>query len=97
MRFLRVLAMIGAIMGGYMAVSGAPASAAPLGSAMPEAAASAEAYMQGRGYRRSYAPRRSYRRVYRPYRSYRPRYYRPRVVCRVRYTPYGARRICTRR
>jgi hypothetical protein len=99
MRFLRALAVIGAIMGGYLVASGAPASAAPVSSAPPAAASvPSESYMRyHRGYRRYYAPRRSYRRVYRPYRAYRPRYYRPRVVCRVRYGAYGPRRVCYRR
>ncbi len=44
--------------------------------------------------RRYYRPHRVYRRPY--YRNY--GYYRgPRVVCRVRYTYYGPRRVCTRR
>ena len=110
MRFVRSLTMIGAIMGVCFVVSGAPVSATPLGSGVPEAAAGTsapqESYMRHRGYRRYYAPRRVYyrpRRVYRPYRVYRParyyrpRYYRPRVVCRVRYTHWGARRVCYRR
>ena len=104
MRFLRVLAMVGAMMGGYLAGSGAPAAAAEASGIATRAPA--EAYMQYRG-RRYYAPRRYYRPVYRPYRYYRPayrpyryvrpRYVRPRVVCRVRYGYYGPRRVCYRR
>jgi hypothetical protein len=93
---LRLLAIAAAVMGGYLAVAGAPASAAPVGWGFPAATAAsgpAESYMQYRRYRPYYAPRRAYR----PYRYYRPRYYRPRVVCRVRYTPWGPRRVCYRR
>jgi hypothetical protein len=101
MRFLKYLALVGLVMGGYLAVPGAPASAAPLGSGLPittAASGPAEAYMQWRRYRpRYYAPRRAYRRYYRPYRYYRPRYYRPRVVCRIRYSRWGPRRVCYRR
>jgi hypothetical protein len=97
MSFARLMAIIGAVVGGYLAV--APASAAPFSATTPiaETSAPAEAYMQYRGYRRYYAPRRAYRRVYRPRRYYAPRYYRPRVVCRVRYTAWGPRRVCFRR
>jgi hypothetical protein len=47
---------------------------------------------------RYYGGRRYYgARYYRPVRYYRPaRYYRP-VVCRVRYTAWGPRRVCYRR
>ena len=48
--------------------------------------------------RRYYRPRPYYRpRYYRPRPYYRPYYARPRVVCRVRYTAYGPRRVCYRR
>jgi hypothetical protein len=104
MRLVRVLAMIGAMVGGYLTVSGAPASAAPLASGAPVAAAVTggplEGYMQYRGYRRHYAPRRyyaprrAYRPVYRPYGFYGRRYARPRVVCRIRHSYYGPRRVC---
>jgi hypothetical protein len=102
MRLVRVFAMIGAIVGGYLAISGAPASATPLASGAPVAAAVTggplEGYMQY-GYRRRYAPRRFYapRRAFRP--IYRPYgfYARPRLVCRVRYTAWGPRRVCFRR
>lgn len=101
MQLVRILAVIGAIVGGYWTLSSAPASAAALGSgASAQAAvpgAAPEAYMQYRRSRRHYVPYRAYRRVYRPYRYYRPGYYRPRVVCRVRYTPWGPRRVCFRR
>jgi hypothetical protein len=92
MRFLKMLALLGLIMGGGLSLSGA-ASAAPLGSALPAATTAVNApaeYMQYRRYR--YAPRRVYRRGY-----YRPRYFRPRVVCRIRYTRWGPRRVCFRR
>jgi hypothetical protein len=82
---LRLLAIGAAVMGGYLAVAAAPASATPVGSGPAAAFASsgpAESYMQYRRYRRHYAPRRVYyapRRVYRrayyrPYRYYRPAY-----------------------
>ena len=49
-------------------------------------------------YRRRYYRPRYYRpRYYRPRPYYRPYYARPRVVCRVRYTAYGPRRVCWRR
>jgi hypothetical protein len=96
MRFPRLLA-IAVAAGGYLAFAGSPASAAPAGPGSPpvalETSGPAESYMQYRRYRhRYYAPRR-----YRPYRSFRRPYYRPRVVCRVRYTPWGPRRVCYRR
>ncbi len=48
--------------------------------------------------RRYYRPRPYYRpRYYRPRPYYRPYYARPRVVCSVRYTAYGPRRVCYRR
>jgi hypothetical protein len=101
MRFPKLLALAALVIGGCLSIAGAPASAAPVGSALPAATAAsgpAESYMQYRRYRhRYYAPRRAYRRAYRPYRYYRPRYYRPRVVCRIRYTPWGPRRVCFRR
>jgi hypothetical protein len=97
MRFVRVLALVGAITGGFIALSGAPASAAPVPSGALAATAVGEplvTYAQSRRYRhRYYAPRRTYRR-YRPY--YRP-YYRPRVVCHWRYTRWGRERVCYRR
>jgi len=95
MRFLKLLALLGLIMGGGLSLAGAPASAAPVGSALPAATMATGApaeYMQYRRYRRYYAPRRAYRRGY-----YRPPYYRPRLVCRIRYTRWGPRRVCFRR
>jgi hypothetical protein len=85
---LRLLAIVAATVGGYLAISGLPASATPVGAESPDAVAISiptESYMQYRGYRRYYAPRRAYfaprryyrRAYYRPYRYYRPRYYRP--------------------
>ena len=48
---------------------------------------------------RYYYPRRAYYapRFYRPRRAYYPYRYRPRIVCRIRYTYYGPRRVCFRR
>jgi hypothetical protein len=51
------------------------------------------------GYRPTYRSRYYYSRpryVFRP-RFYAPAYYRPRVVCRIRYGYYGRRRVCYRR
>lgn len=102
MRILRLLVMVGAVMGGYLVLPSAPASATPFTSGPLATAAVGEpaaAYAHYRRYRhRHYAPRRAYRpyRYYRP-RYYRPRYYRPRVVCRVHYTYRGPRRVCYRR
>jgi hypothetical protein len=94
MRFLKLLALVGVVVGGCLS-AGAPVSAAPVGSALQAATAATNApaeYMQYRRYRPYYTPRRAYRRGY-----YRPRYYRPRVVCRIRYTRWGPRRVCFRR
>lgn len=60
---------------------------------------------RGRHYGRHHGWRRAYYRPRHYYRSryYRPRYYHsrrfygPRVVCRVRYTAWGPRRVCFRR
>jgi hypothetical protein len=84
MRFARLMAIIGAVVGGYLAV--APASAAPFSATTPvaETSAPAEAYMHYRRYRhRHYAPRRSYRRYYAPRRGY----YAPRRSYRRYYAP----------
>ena len=97
MRCARLVAIVGAVVGGYLAVAQAPASASPFGAATPaaETSAPAEAYMHYRRYRhRHYAPRRSYRRYYVPRRYYAPRrsyrrYYAPR--------PYYAPRRSYRR
>ena len=93
MRALKVLAMVAAIVGGCLSLSGAPASAEPVHPGSPAATAArtantAWAYHHVR--RRAYYHRYHYRprRVYyaRPY--YRPVRYvpRPRVVCRWRHT-----------
>jgi hypothetical protein len=83
MRTLRVVAMVGAIMGGYVALPSVSASAAPVPSdrlANPVASSAVEDYMHYRRYwHRHYVPR------------------RPRFVCRWVRTRYGARRICYRR
>ena len=101
MRILRLAAVVAAIIGGSMALSGGSLSAAPIGAgALPLAQAAdnplvEKAQWRRRGYYRGYRP---YRRYYRP-RYYRPYgfYGRPRVVCRIRYTPWGPRRVCFRR
>lgn len=105
MRLLKVAAMALGIIGGYLGLSGAPATAAPFNSgAMPLAQVETPLVAKaqwgyGYGRRGYYRPYRAYRpyRVYRPYRAYRPLYYRPRIVCRVRYTAWGPRRVCFRR
>ena len=49
-------------------------------------------------HRRAYHHRRHWRRgFYRPRTHYARRFYGPRVVCRVRYTAWGPRRVCFRR
>ena len=102
MRALKVLAMVAAISGGCLSLSGAPASAEPLNIGSPLASAAQNvqadwAYYRRRYYRRAYY--RPYRRAYYRRAYYRPvRYaYRPRVVCRWRATYYGPRRVCYRR
>ena len=84
----------------------APAKAAsvPAGAALSAAAPAAAAPVEPVQYRRYYGPRGYYGRprYARPYYRPRPYYYgrpayRSRVVCRVRYTAYGPRRVCTRR
>ncbi|HEY7383026.1 MAG TPA: hypothetical protein VH743_05085 [Beijerinckiaceae bacterium] len=105
MRALKILAMVAAIIGGALSLSGAPASAEALNPASPAATAARTANAAWAYHRyghRAYYHRRYYRprHVYyaRPY-YYRPvRYgYRPRVVCRWRHTIYGTRRVCARR
>ena len=109
MRFFRLAARVFAIVGGSLAfsagsVSATPLSAGSLGTGEARAAENliAKAQWGHRGYRH-YRPVRRYghylprRRSYRPYRHYRPYGFRPRVVCRVRYTPWGPRRVCFRR
>ncbi len=96
MRVLRLVALLGAVIGGCLALSAAPASATAPTSLVAASAAveTTTAYAHYRAYwHRHYTPRRAYR----PYRSYRPRYVRPRIVCRIRYTSRGVRRVCYRR
>lgn len=80
-------------------IAGAPAAAMPASPVgMVEASPSLAGGVQYDG-GRAYRTRRAYRRVpaYRS-RDDRPlRAYRSQTVCRVRYTPYGARRVCFRR
>jgi hypothetical protein len=104
MRALKVLAMVAAIIGGCLSLSGAPASAEPLNPASPAATAARTAHVAWAYHH--YRHRAYYRRYhYRPRRAYyRPVYYRPvryihrpRVVCRWRATAYGMRRVCFRR
>jgi hypothetical protein len=101
MRFLKLVALAVAIVGGALSLTGG-ASAAPIASGGLAATGVRTGLVQEAPFvyvgprRRYYGYRRPYYRPYRPY--YRP-YYRggPRVVCRVRYGPYGARRVCVRR
>ena len=97
MRVLKVAAMVLGIVGGYLGLASAPASAAPFGTgAAPLAQLETPLVAKAQwGYRR-YG-------YYRPYRRYwgpRYGYYGwggPRFVCRWRYTPWGPRRVCWRR
>lgn len=96
MRGLRLLAMIVAIVGGYLALSGAAAVAAPLVAGSAAATASDNAIVAKAYHRYWHRPYRAYW----PYRRFRPVYVyprRPRVICRIRYTPWGQRRVCVRR
>ncbi len=103
MRFVRLAALAAAVLGGFLAISG-PASATPLAGALPAGEAVGSPLVQKTQYyyvgpRRRYRPYgyyRPYRRVYRPY-YYRPIVRGPRVVCRIRYTAWGPRRVCWRR
>ncbi len=110
MRLLRLAAMILAIVGGYLALPGGSASAAPIGAgALPFAQSAGNPLVSKAqwGYRRGYyRPYRAY--GYRPYRRYGYGYgygYRrpvygyggPRLVCRWRPSPWGPRRVCFRR
>ena len=109
MRFFRLAALAFAIVGGSLAVSAGSVSATPLsaGSLGTSAAQASEGLIAQvqwghRGYRhyrpvRRYGYYRPVRRYYRPYRHYRHYGFRPRVVCRVRFTPWGPRRVCFRR
>ncbi len=94
-------------------VSATPLSAGSLGTGAAQAGDGLIAHVQWghRGYRhyrpvrrygyyrpvRRYGYYRPMRRYYRPYRHYRPYGFRPRVVCRMRFTPWGPRRVCFRR
>jgi hypothetical protein len=105
MRVLKVAAMVLGIMGGYLGLASAPASAAPFGTgaaplAQLETPLVAQAQWGHRGWHGGY------RRGWGGY-GYRrhwggPRYGYygwggPRFVCRWRPTPWGPRRVCFRR
>jgi hypothetical protein len=104
MRLLRLAAMVFAVVGGYLALPGA-ASAAPVGAgALPLAQAETPLVEQVQwGHRRhwgGYGHRRHWGGYgYRRHWGYRPVYGwgGPRLVCRLRYTPWGPRRVCWRR
>jgi hypothetical protein len=96
MQALRLLTMIVAIMGGYLALSAATARATPLVAGSAARIASDNGIIAKAYHRYWHRPYRAYR----PYRRFRPVYVyprRPRVVCRIRYTPWGPRRVCVRR
>ena len=109
MRMLRLAAMVLAILGGYLALPGGSASAAPIGAgALPLAQEAGNPLVEQAGWRRRHFYRPYYRPYrygyYRPYRRYwgpryvvRPVYWGPRLACRWRYTPWGPRRVCWRR
>ncbi len=98
MHLLKVAAMVLAIGGGCLGLSGGSASATPLGAgALPVAQEGVNPLVTKVYHRRWHRPHRGYRRVYRPRRFYGRPFYRPRVVCRVRYTRWGPRRVCVRR
>jgi hypothetical protein len=85
MRSVKSWMAAAAILGGAMTLSGA-ASAAPVsasGLAAGTASALVDTVQWGYGHRRHWRGR--------------GWGYRPPVVCRVRYTPWGPRRVCFRR
>jgi hypothetical protein len=102
MTSLKTWAAVAAILGGTMTLSGA-ASAAPVtagGLATGTASDLVETVQWGPGwgYGGGYGGGYGYRRHHwGPRYGYGGGYYRPRVVCRVRYTPWGPRRVCHRR
>jgi hypothetical protein len=98
MHLLRLAAIILAITGGYLALSGGSVSATPLGAGALAAHTAESPLLHKAQYRRHYRHHRAYRH-YRPWRPvYRPIYRpRPRVVCRIRYGRRGPRQVCVRR
>jgi hypothetical protein len=104
MRFLRTAALVAAMVGGSLALAGAPASAAPMpASSAPAVAGTMDdglvtqvqsGFSRHRGHGYGYGYRRGPRWGYGG-----PRYGwgGPRLVCRIRYTPWGPRRVCFRR
>jgi hypothetical protein len=104
MRFLKTAALVAAMAAGALGLASAPASATPIGAASSGAVAGALDDGLITEVQQGFTPRYRHRgygyRGYgygRPY--YRPRVwgYRPPVVCRIRYTPWGPRRVCFRR
>jgi hypothetical protein len=102
MRILKTAALVAALAAGSLGLASAPASATPIGAGSSAALAgavdgglvTAVQWGHGRGHY-------GYRPHYRGYGYGRPYYgrpyYRARVVCRIRYTPWGPRRVCFRR
>ncbi len=99
MRFLKTAALAAVLAAGTLGLASAPASATPISAGSSAAAAGVVDDGLLRQVQQGFTPRNRYRsRGYghgRPY--YGRPYYRPRVVCRIRYTPYGPRRVCFRR
>lgn len=106
MNALKSLALAAGLIGGSLALTGA-ASAAPVAAGLGAATApdvpveQAQVYFGfggGPGYGYYGGPRRYWGGGYGPgYGYYGGPRYRRRVVCRVRYTPYGPRQVCFRR
>lgn len=98
MRFLKTAALAAALAAGTLGLASAPASATPIGAGSAAAVAGAMDDGLVTQVQQGFIPRNRYRsRGYygRPY--YARPYFRPRVVCRIRYTPWGPRRVCFRR
>jgi hypothetical protein len=112
MRLLRTAALVAAMVGGSLALAGAPASAAPMpASSAPAVAGTMDdglltqvqsGFSRHRGYGYGYrrGPRWGYGGPRWGYGGPRWRGHGwggPPLVCRVRFTPWGPRRVCFRR
>jgi hypothetical protein len=92
MGFLKITALAATLAGGSLALAASPASAAPVSGASGLAgsapiAEQAQWGYYGGGYRRHWGGP-----------GWRGRGWGgPRMVCRVRYTPWGPRQVCFRR
>jgi hypothetical protein len=96
MRFLKTAALVAALAAGTLGLASAPASATPIGAGSSAAVAGAVDDGLVTQVQQGFTPRHRYRSRGYGYGYGRP-YYRPRVVCRIRYTPWGPRRVCFRR